>query len=118
MKQPGEAMSIFGQSCSKMQLCEATNQKLQFFGQDFGRTEQQKQQHSLQHQSGARALRARTPLSYPAQGLTWASPGFDPGQPRPAQVNFLVKILVKQNNRTTGPFVVSVPAVVSVALFD
>ena len=27
------------------------------------------------------------------QGWTWASPGFDPGQPRPAQANFLVKIL-------------------------
>ena len=54
----------------------------------------------------------------------------------PAQVNFLVKILVKQNNRNNSihcnnkgerarearararPFVVSVPAVVSVVLFD
>ena len=65
----------------------------------------------------------------PAQGLTWASPGFGPGQPRPAQVNFLVQILVKQNNSSNSihcnnkggrarqrapPFVVAVPAVVSV----
>ena len=38
----------------------------------------------------------------PAQGLTWASPGFGPGQPRPAQVNFLVQILVKQNNSSNS----------------
>ena len=31
----------------------------QFLGQDFGQTEQQKQQHSLQQQRGARAKRAR-----------------------------------------------------------
>ena len=70
------------------------------------------------------------------QGLTraqpracWASPGLDPGQPRPAQANFLVKILVKQNNRNSSgdgnnegararPFGVAVNAVVSVVLFD
>ena len=38
----------------------------------------------------------------PAQGLTWASPGFGPGQPRPAQVKFLVQILVKQNNSSNS----------------
>ena len=69
----------------------------------------------------------------PAQGLTWASPGFGPGQPRPAQVKFLVQILVKQNNSSNSihcnnkggrarqrapPFVVSVPAVAAVVLFD
>ena len=69
----------------------------------------------------------------PAQGLTWASPGFGPGQPRPAQVKFLVQILVKQNNSSNSgdgndkggraltrapPFVVAVNAVVSVVLFD
>ena len=47
----------------------------QFFGQNFGQIAQQKQQHSLQPQRGARAKRTR-------------------------------------------PFVVSVPAVVSVVLFD
>ena len=47
----------------------------QVLGQDFGLTGQQKQQHSLQQQRGARASRAR-------------------------------------------PFVISVPAVVSVVLFD
>ena len=37
----------------------------------------------------------------PAKGLTWASPGFDPGQPRqPGQ--FLAKILVKQNRNKSG----------------
>ena len=58
----------------------------------------------------------------------WASPGLDPGQPRPAQVNFLVQILVKQNSSNSGdgnnkggraltrapPFVVAGNAVVSV----
>ena len=35
----------------------------------------------------------------PAQGLTWASPGLDPGRPRSI---LLVKILVKQNNRNNS----------------
>ena len=71
----------------------------QFFGQDFGQTEQQKQQHSLQQQRGARAKRARPfVVSVPAvasvvlfdqsldQKLTWAGLGWPGSNPGLAQV--------------------------------
>ena len=61
----------------------------------------------------------------PAQGLTWASPGLDPGQPRSI---FWSRFWSNRTTETTAftatpkgrarPFIVSVPAVVSVVLFD
>ena len=91
-KQPGAKMTIFLQSCSNMHLFEAAwrqndnfwlkliknipfwsilARQCHFLGQDFGQTEQQKQQlsmqqqkHSLQQQRGA--CEARAPLLFPS----------------------------------------------------
>ena len=105
-KQPGAEMTVFCQNYSKMHFLKQPGEAMSIFwswsnfGQDFGQTEQQKQQHSLQQQRGAHAKRARPfAVSVPSvvsvvlfdqnldqkidlgwPGLAWVKPWAGPGQ--------------------------------------